>query len=201
MNQSTTSTEEEVVSAKMVMFNFSLILLGFSVICFITSSILNSGTGKTQYLTANSRGGEIGSITVKEENTIYGIKISQRLIPNSWDYVYLNIEDNNDNVLYTIGKELWSETGYDSDGAWSAQETTFDNKVTFQEKGTYYLNLETETNSSESLLGDISIAMTKITASGIPHKAVGIVALIAGLILLEVSKRVFSKILTAIFSE
>lgn len=119
----------------------------------------------------------IGPIKVKKRMEVYQISIRAHLRQQSWSFIEGEVLDEDENYLFSFGKELWYESGRDSEGRWVENQNSFDIKVTFPKPGLYYLNFKTDSNVSPD---NIDVTVTKIRGSALPHFWFGVFALIAG---------------------
>lgn len=157
----------------------AIALLGFAVICFITSLFLNMNVGKTLKAKVPASGGIIGPVEVKKDYSVYEIKVNQ-YIPTygTWSFVGGDVLDENKEYLFGFGKEFWKEQGYDSDGSWSEAVTNFDMKVTFPKKGAFYLEFKADMSRPDAG-GEISVIMSPKRGSSLAHVILGIISIIA----------------------
>ena len=170
--------------------NLLLMVIVFCIACFVTSIFLEYG-GQTRSYSGTIRSGQtFGPIKIeKNKPKIYIIK-SSFWGDNSSTYIIGEVLDENKDTLYEFGKDLWHESGYDSDGYWSESDRNMQVKLTFSEPGTYYIQMGEEkgigtgsysrfkTRSSGSSLQIISAR-----SSGIPHLMMGGYFLLAALII------------------
>ena len=77
--------------------------------------------------------------------------------------------DKDKDTLYEFGKDLWHESGYDSEGYWSESDRKMTAYLTFGEKGVYYIQFRTDENS----IRDINITIEHQRGSYIAHFKVG----------------------------
>ena len=157
----------------------SYALLAFSGLCFLTSFFLNMDVGSSVKQTIPLSGGDVGPIEVKEEYSVYRIAVTQTLNAYGiWSFVGGEVLDERKEYLFGFGKELWKDRGVDYEGyAWSEQETTFDLKVTFPQKGVYFLRMTVETNQP-SAAGSVIVKVTPKQGSSLAHFILGILSLI-----------------------
>lgn len=167
----------------------SAVVLVFAVICFITT-IVYEGTEET-LLSADFKGQEktLGPIEIKRKNTVLAIAVSHALsIPQGYgstsSFVEGEVLDGTQEYLFSFGKEFWAEAGYD-EGNYYESDTGTSMKLTLQDPGAYYLRFKAE----GSLDRQISVTVSRQTGSGLPHRVLGIVVLIAGIILLGLGNR------------
>ena len=156
--------------------NLLLMVIVFCVACFVTSIFLEYG-GQTRSYSGTIRSGQtFGPIKIeKNKPKIYIIK-SSFWGDNSSTYIIGEVLDENKDTLYEFGKDLWHESGYDSDGYWSESDRDMQVKLTFSEPGIYYIQMGEEGRISGSSLQIISAR-----SSGIPHLMVGAYFLIGAI--------------------
>ena len=156
--------------------NLLLMVIVFCIACFVTFFFLeNDGQIQSYYGTLRP-GQTFGPIKItKDKPKIYIIK-SYFFGDNSSTYIYGEVQDENKDTLYEFGKDLWHESGYDSDGYWSESDRDMQVKLTFSEPGTYYIQMGEEGGISGSSLQIISAR-----SSGIPHLMVGAYFLIGAI--------------------
>lgn len=157
------------------------IFIGFAFLCFLTALIMHGDTSFRLKDKIDVQGGEIGPIEVKKDNSVFELKANQNLSYGKWSYVSAELLDSNKNYLFSFGKQLWAETGYDSDGRWYEKDTDVSSKFTIKKAGTYYLRLKS--NNSGGVLSNINVSVTRKRGSSLPHLIAGIFGLIIGVFL------------------
>ena len=174
----------------------SIVLICFAIVCLISSWVINWNRGSIGRVQLPPEGGMVGPITVTKDRTVYQISVSQDIRQdNSWSFVTGEVLDKNKEYLFSFGKEFWKESGYDSDGRWSEKETKYDMKVTL-EKGTYYLNFESQKSREGGAQNSIWVIVKQKGGSALPFFVSGIIALIIGVILNEIANRTMTKIIS-----
>jgi hypothetical protein len=129
-------------------------------------------------------GGEIGPIKVEKDNTVYSVKVNQKLSNSGdWSFVSGDVLGANKEYLFGFGKEFWKESGYDDEGPWHEVVDNFDIKVTFYKAGIYYLNFNTEM-SSETAGSEVNVTAEPRKGSSLAHFTLGIFSIIIGLFIL-----------------
>ncbi len=93
--------------------------------------------------------------------------------------------DNQKEYLFSFGKELWHETGND-DGALGEADEAYEMKFTVAEPGDYYLKIKTQGDYTP---GVITVSLASTVGSSVPHFAFGVITLLIGIVLNEVSNR------------
>ena len=124
------------------------ILIGFSILCFITSCFMNTNTDSAIKKSIPTTGGEIGPIEVSKDYSVYNVYVKKYISRNSWSFVGGDVLDQDKNYLFGFGKELWRESGFDSDGPWTQQDSDLNIKITFNKAGTYYLRFNAESSDT-----------------------------------------------------
>lgn len=158
-----------------------VIFLGYAALCFITSFWFNSNVGKVALLDSTpASGGIVGPLHVKEKNTVYLISISQGVDDGSWSFVSGDVLDENKNYLFGFGGEFWEEHGRDSDGPWHEKKENYDLKVTFPEKGKFYLKFESQMKSPHAG-NNITIKVEEKRGSSLAHFVLGVFSIMAAM--------------------
>lgn len=182
--------------------NILLILVVFSLLCFVTSiSLFNKKVTNLNY----SADGKVLPTIYNEpyEGTIWGpIKVTNRPLiykvtayfhgDNFSNYLVGEVLDEDKETLYEFGKDLWHESGYDSEGYWSESDRKMTAYLTFKEKGIYYIQFGTESVlaytadyplDARAQIKDIEIKIEQVKNSYIPHSKAGSLVLLLVLIL------------------
>lgn len=164
--------------------SLSYILLGFSVLYFVTALVLDSDVGALAREQLPGNGGTVGPVQIGEANSVVKVEIAQYLSKNrAWSFITGELLDANQNYLTGFGDELYYEEGWDSDGHWVESDRQFEDKLTIRKPGQYYFKFNVESNAPADRLPAIRVEISKKMASSIPHFAGGIILLIVGVIL------------------
>jgi hypothetical protein len=131
----------------------------------------------------------IGPIAVQKYKEVYEITIASSLPKNSWTFVEGEVLDAKKDYLFSFGKELWHEAGYDSDGAWQESDNSYSIKLTFPKPGQYYLNLKTDGSYNPDA---VRVTISKKRGSVIPHVVFAIFTLVIGIVLNEIRNKTLS---------
>ena len=162
-------------------------LFVFSFICFLTSFFLNKTIGKPTIQRVEATGGEV-AIRTETPNTVLRFDISQQLLPNSWSYLYITLEDTQREELCAFSEELWAEAGIDQGYHWSESKNTFTNKFSFSKPGVYYLVIEPEVPAvAPEKIGEIKIKSQELRGSNVPHLSMAIISLLLAIVLNEIA--------------
>lgn len=173
----------------------------FSLLGFITAWVFSFELGKqaeTRFLPYQAGSPEVfAALDVVKYNETYNISIKAvDLSSQSWSFVEGQVLDQNKEYLFSFGKELWDERGYDSDGPWHESEISYDIAVTFPKPGRYYLQVKTK--SSTGIAPSIVMKMGKQLGSSIPHLWFGVICLMIGLVLNEIKNRTIRRLINEI---
>ena len=142
----------------------------------------------------------IGPIQVDRRNSPYQIQVySDHMPSSSWSYIQGEVLDVNKEYLFSFGSEMYHETGRDSDGPWTEKITNYRMKITFPEKGTYYLHFVQENNYGKNK--SVNVAVSKMRGSALPHLWFAIFAVILAVILNEIRNRTVTHMLRGAFDD
>ena len=148
--------------------NLMLIVTVFCLVCFFTYYNVESQTiAKRTY--SLDEGSTYGPIVVKKgQPKICKIK-SAMYGDNQSIYFSGEVLDEEKETLYEFGKDLWHESGYDSEGYWSESDRNMEARLAFTEPGTYYIQFHTD----ENRMNQIGLEIVVKKGSGIPHLMMG----------------------------
>jgi len=120
----------------------------------------------------------IGPIETKNKGETFEIIIVASLPNQSWSVIEGEVLNEEKEYLFSFAKELWYETGSDSDGYWSENKNNYKMKITFPKTGKYYLNFKTESNNMPQ---QATATISKKRGSSLPHLWFGIICILIGL--------------------
>ncbi len=145
----------------------------FCLICFWTYYNVESQTiaNKSYHLDEGSMYGPI--VVKKGQPKICKIK-SVMYGENRNIYFSGEVLDEDKDTLYEFGKDLWHESGYDSEGYWTESDINMEARLAFTEPGKYYIQFHTD----ENRMNNIGLEIVVKKGSGIPHLMMGMYVLI-----------------------
>ena len=150
-----------------------LIMAIFCVVCFVTYFNIESKVVAKKNYTIQE-GSIYGPIVVKKgQSKICRIE-SSMFGDNTSVYFTGEVLDEDKDTLYEFGKELWHESGYDSEGYWSEGDRNLKADLSFTEPGKYYIQFHTD----EKAMYNVNLRIVVKKGSGIPHLMVGMYVLI-----------------------
>lgn len=143
-----------------------------------SGSYTNSGGGPVEVVLA-------GPFEVDKYRAVYGLDLKISGLPqNSWTYLEGELLDEEQNYLFSFGRELWHETGVSEGEYWSESRTAHDLKFTIARPGRYYLNLKLDAGEIGGAVPDsVSLKLTRRLGSAMPHALFGLLCLVPGLII------------------
>lgn len=162
-------------------FKIPLAFIVFGALCFVTALYLNGSTGNKIKQSVPSSGKIIGPIETNKNGQVYEVSFSQSVKFGNWSAVSIDVLDKDKKFLYSFGKEFWAEKGYDQ-GHWSESETKSNAKITFKDKGIYFLKLRSESPKLNPTKAKISISVDQKRGSHLPHLILGIFSLVIGVL-------------------
>ena len=157
--------------------NLTLIVVIFAIICLVTSMLLQSTFYYNKTMNYLNEGQIVGPIKVKNKPVICKV-MAHFSGENTSSYLSGEVLDENKDTLYEFGKDLWHESGYDSDGYWSESDRKMTAYMTFKDKGTYYIQF----NTDEKNMYNISVTMQLVRNSYVAHSKAGTLALMLAMI-------------------
>ena len=153
--------------------NICIIVCIFCIACFFTANYFQFSVKKPYYFENIENGTTIGPIKINKKSAVY--KVTATFSGNNAStYLTGEVLDENKDTLYEFGKDLWHESGYDSEGRWSEADRKMVAYLTFSEKGTYYIQFFDAYN--------VSIKLDLQNGSSVAHNRVGLLFLIIILI-------------------
>ena len=157
--------------------NLTLIVVIFAIICLVTSMLLQSTFYYNKTMNYLNEGQIVGPIKVKNKPVICKV-MAHFSGENTSSYLSGEVLDENKDTLYEFGKDLWHESGYDSDGYWSESDRKMTAYLTFKDKGTYYIQFNTDENN----MYNISVTFQLVKNSYVAHSKAGTLALLLAMI-------------------
>ena len=184
MNKQNSNTE-----APLNLGKIATVFIVCAIISFVTAWYYSLSKEK---LTLPSNNGVLGPIYVHKYKESYNISVKINIPEQAWSFVEGEVLDKDMEYLFSFGKELWHETGRDSEGRWREIKNSYDINVTFPNPGNYYVKFKTEGSSSgHQLLVNIS----RKNGSSLPHLWLGIITLLIGIFLNELKNRTIRNIM------
>ncbi len=170
---------------------YAVTLIVFAAICFFMGIFagksiftIDSDTFTNDEITI------VGPIETTTTNSLFKIKASQKIYNyGNWCYLSGEVLDKNKEYLFGFGKELYRETGRDSDGTWYENKTSYSTVINLKKPGTYYIKLYNESESNPRQVGNITYSISAQKASNVPYVMLSIFSIIAGVILLIMANR------------
>lgn len=154
--------------------NLMFILAIFSLICLATYFNLENkvvSSSKSFYL---EKGSMYGPIVVKKNKPVVCTLKAFMYDQNTSIYFTGEVLDEDKETLYEFGKELWHESGYDSEGPWTESDSRLQVNLSFTEPGKYYIQF----NTDENYMGNVVFKIYTKKGSGIPHLMMGFCVLL-----------------------
>ena len=163
--------------------NIALILISVSLIFLMSSCNYYMSPQKKVYNGTLSTDKEIKiPINIHRNTEIYLVK-AEFFGKNANIDISGEVVNEDDDTLYEFDKELYHESGYDSDGYWSESSGDLVARLVFDKKGKYFIKLSDASIYRNDKNQAAKITVSKINGSYIPHLVAGIWILLAGFIL------------------
>ena len=153
--------------------NICFIVCIFCIVCFVTALFYQHSFVKEKTFYDLRENAIFGPIKIDNKSQVYRVT-AYFSGDNTSSYISGEVLDEDKDTIYEFGKDLWHESGYDSEGYWSESERRMSADLTFSEKGTYYIQFNTEENSMKFI--KITVQLKK--GSYVAHLEVGSLALL-----------------------
>ncbi|WP_199610056.1 hypothetical protein [Flocculibacter collagenilyticus] len=126
------------------------------IVGFFIRSILDAPTNHTDYQSSTqwSNQDKGYTFTVPNDGQIMRLEIRGTMPMNRWKSIAMDIYDDKENYLFTYTDELWSESGYDSDGRWTEYRKKASINQRFAKAGTYVAFISDSHNINRSSIVD-----------------------------------------------
>ena len=169
----------------------------YAAITLFSSLYMGSSKGKQTFETYADDTTNIGPIKVLQPNSVFLLEFQKEMFPtdgysNIWEYLSIDVYNGQQEYLYSFGDVFWYESGYD-EGAWTERKQTFDLKVTFADKGYYYLQLFGE-KSAAVPSGKLVVHAKSKRGSSLGLVVLGIFSALGAMLLHSYRKNKFSNL-------
>lgn len=171
------STEQK---TKKLFKNLARILIAFAIVCFFYSCVLNGDKPGSSNHILKKDGQIIGPIHVKQDQSVYSVRVKEILKVGQYSTVNLALLDANKKYLFSFGDDLWAEEGYDSEGYWKETKEYYDIKLTIPEAGKYFLQAGIETSKNKSR---VHVEIVPKNGSSLPFLWLGVFVLITAIVM------------------
>ena len=116
---------------------------------FAAGKVVTNGSGRVDALQIGQEGQRFGPINLTKVGRVHRLELSAQMREGS---VWLQavLEDDGEQELMAADRDMWDESGTDSDGYWHESDLNASTSFVLVKPGTYYVRLysEPETNTS-----------------------------------------------------
>jgi len=167
------------------------VLITFGIICFITALFFDSSSSSEKIQETFSNATHlIGPIETKEKNQVIEFVVKRNIPLKNWSHIEASVLNEQKELLYSFGDELWHESGRDSDGPWVESKKSYNIWLTFQEPGKYYFEMSSE--SSTQNIGNILVTVNYKAGSPLAFYWIGLLFLILGIAIIYFSRNIIN---------
>ena len=153
-----------------------IIGLVFAIICFYSCFDCLSNVKLIASYHPVKHGQILGPLNIGKNPKIYQLEAYFYGNDSSVDFS-AEILDSEKDTLYEVGRDLWHESGYDSEGYWTESIRRMVARLNFHKPGKYYIRLENPTNNQ-----DFEVIIKKVKSSYVPYFMMGFWLLILSII-------------------
>lgn len=129
---------------------FGGLLLGLSLLSLViwiyslgSGKLVPNGSGTVELGQATGEGFRFGPIPLKAVNTVHRLEISGSMREES-NWVQAIIEDENELELFSSERDMWDESGVDSDGSWHESDLHASTDFVLKKAGNYFVRIYAE---------------------------------------------------------
>jgi hypothetical protein len=95
-------------------------------------------------------GARFGPVRLERRNTVYRLEVRTQLQQQAM-WVAAVLEDAEERELIPVDRDMWHESGYDSDGSWSESVLEASTSFVIRQPGEYYLRVYAEPEPGSTL--------------------------------------------------
>lgn len=117
------------------------------------------GLGPAQSAQAAEEGRRFGPIRLTAVDRVHRLEIRGHMREQS-NWVQAVLEDEDEVELFETQRDMWDESGYDSDGAWHESDLSASTDFVLKKPGNYYLRIYTEPDPANRTPGSASASFT-----------------------------------------
>lgn len=121
----------------------SLVALVFWGASFSSGRVVRNGTGTVELARAQGEGVRFGPIPLSAVNRVHRLEVSGRMREES-NWVQAILEDENEVELFSSERDMWDESGRDSDGYWHESDLHASTDFVLKKPGNYYVRVYAE---------------------------------------------------------
>ncbi|MCP4520231.1 MAG: hypothetical protein GY827_00805 [Cytophagales bacterium] len=110
--------EDKFINIEKLWKNTTVIVFAFGILCLISTSFFLSESHITEK--SSSQDGIL--VMDSLEQGVYNLQIRSDIENNQWVFLEVSAEDENETTLFSLGKELWKESGYDEGYYWAEDD-------------------------------------------------------------------------------
>lgn len=121
-------------------------LVAFFLWCFALASggrLVPGASGSIRLNTVGDDGVKFGPFALKTVDRVYRLEISGRMREQS-NWVSAVLEDEAEQELIPVDRDMWDESGYDSDGSWHESDLEASTNFVLKKPGNYFIRVYAE---------------------------------------------------------
>lgn len=173
---------------------FGWVLVAASVVALVlwivalasSGSVVPNGTGSVQLGSVGDDGARFGPIALKSRGAVYRLDISGQMTEQS-NWVAAVLEDEEEQELIPVDREMWDESGTDEDGRWHESDLSASTYFVLKQPGNYYVRLYAEPEPGQFASGTASFTLREKVVYPAYFGWFGLLAGIAGVLFIIAS--------------
>ncbi|MFN3650475.1 MAG: DUF4178 domain-containing protein [Armatimonadota bacterium] len=132
-----------------VLIAAALVALFFWMVSMGSGRRISGASGGAQIAQLGPEGQRFGPFPLRAEGRVHRLEIHGALHEQS-AWIGAVLEDEQERELITVDRDMWDESGYDSDGYWHESDVHASTDFVVKQPGSYYLRLYGEAETAAS---------------------------------------------------
>ncbi len=145
-----------------------------------SGSIASNGVHHAPLSAAVGNGARFGPIPLKSAGRVHRLEIAGSMQQES-HWVQAIVEDEQQLELFAAERDMWDETGYDSDGAWHESDLHASRDFVIHKPGNYYVHLYAEPDT-RPITGSFASATVQVKERVLHTTYLAIYGILAGIL-------------------
>lgn len=147
---------------------------------FAAGHLAPNGSGETDAIQVGQEGKRFGPISLTKVGRVHRLEISARLREGSC-WLQAVLEDENEQELMAADRDMWDESGTDSDGYWHEADVNTSTSFVLVKPGNYYVRLYSEPEANTQGVTAPTIASFRLFEESLYGLWVGLACLLLSL--------------------
>lgn len=169
-----------------ICLGLSVLVLGVWAYSFASGKPATKGFGAVDLSQVGPEGVRFGPIPLKSVNRVHRLEIHGSMRETSV-WVQAILEDDKEQELIATERDMWDESGHDSDGYWHESDLSGSSYFVLKQPGNYYVRLYAEKDTTQPVMANLSFRLkeealypTYLGVFGFSTLVIGFLFLVSG---------------------